>query len=172
MAVAPARRPLISAPLAWGVQVFVLLMLMWLALDGAASAWLGATVALMGAAIGTWLVPGEVHRWRPMRFLGFCAWFVVASWRGGMDVAYRALAPTMPIAPVLHRHPMQLQAGLPRTVLVAVMSLLPGTLSVALEQDGTVLVVHCLTPSAVPGISLLERRVAHLFSVRLPEAAA
>jgi multicomponent Na+:H+ antiporter subunit E len=162
---ASARSP--RARLTWGVQVFVLLLVTWCALDGLDSAWIGAGVALAGAAFGAWLAPGEVYRWQPLRLAGFFLWFVAASWRGGVDVARRALAPRMAIDPVMRRHRMRLPAGLPRTLFVGVLSLLPGTLSVALDEAGEVLDVHCLTPAAGEGIAVLEQRLAWLFAVPL-----
>jgi multicomponent Na+:H+ antiporter subunit E len=151
----------------WGAQVFVLLLATWCALDGLASVWIGAGFALAGAVFGAWLAPGEVYRWQPLRLLAFFLWFVAASWQGGVDVARRALAPRMAIAPTMRRHRMRLPAGLPRTLFVAVLSLLPGTLSVALDEDSGGLDVHCLTASAGDGIELLERRLAWLFGVPL-----
>lgn len=149
----------------WGAQVVVVLLLAWVALDGTASLGVGLVFALAGAAVGSALVPGEVHRWRPLRLLGFLCWFVWASGRGGLDVAARALAPALPVSPLLHRHRLGLPPGLPRTVFLSVLSLLPGTLSVALEDDASVLVVHALVPGAVPGVAALERRIAWLFSL-------
>ncbi|TDK23021.1 hypothetical protein E2F46_12800 [Luteimonas aestuarii] len=163
--------PTLRARLAWGVQVFVLLLATWCALDGLGSLWLGVLVSLAGAAFGSWVAPGEVHRWQPLRLVAFFVWFVVASWRGGADVARRALSPRMPIEPVMLRHRMRLPPGLPQTVFVGVLSLLPGTLSVALDADGGWLDVHCLTPSAADGIGELERRLAWLFSLPFEAAA-
>lgn len=156
----------------WAFQVAVLLGVVWLALAGFGDWPIGALLAILAAALGAWLVPGEVYPWRPLRLLTFFVWFVWASWWGGVDVARRALAPRLSVVPVLHRHRLLLPAGLPRTVFVAVLSLLPGTLSVELEQgdDGDVLVVHALVTAAIAGVAPLERRVAWLFS--LPEAQA
>lgn len=149
----------------WGVQVAVVLMVAWLALDGTGSLPVGLAFALAGALVGSLLVPGEAHRWRPLRLLGFAAWFLQASLRGGLDVLLRAAAPSLPVAPRLHRHRLGLPPGPPRTVFVSVLSLVPGTLSVDLEEDAQVLVVHVLAAEAVAGVAALERRVAWLFSL-------
>lgn len=172
MATSTATAALPRARFIWGAQVFVLLLGTWCALDGLASAWIGAGFALAGAVFGAWLAPGEVYRWQPLRLLMFFLWFVVASWRGGVDVARCALAPRMAIAPTMRQHRMRLPEGLPRTLFVAILSLLPGTLSVALDTEGAVLDVHCLTPSAGDGIDLLERRLAWLFAVPLAAVEA
>ncbi|MBX3725575.1 MAG: Na+/H+ antiporter subunit E [Xanthomonadales bacterium] len=149
----------------WGAQVVVVLMVAWLALDGTGNLFVGLAFAVAGALIGSLLVPGEVHRWRPLRLLGFLAWFVHASLRGGLDVLWRAASPSLPVSPGLHRHRLGLPPGLPRTVFLSVLSLVPGTLSVDLEEDAQVLVVHVLAAEAVVGVAALERRVAWLFSL-------
>lgn len=156
----------------WAVQVAVVLMVAWLALDGTGSLLVGAAFAAIGALVGSLLVPGEAHRWRPLRLLGFAAWFLLASWRGGVDVLRRAAAPALPVSPRLHRHRLALPPGLPRTVFISVLSLVPGTLSVDLEEAGGILVVHVLAAEAVAGVAALERRVAWLFSLPVPAAEA
>lgn len=169
----------------WALQVAVLLAVVWLALDGLDNAFTGLFFVLMAAAVGAWLVPGEVHPWRPLRLLVFFFWFVLASWRGGIDVARRALAPSLPVSPTWHQHELALPPGLPRTVFVAVLSLLPGTLSVDLLVAGSDdaaeagpngqggegravadrLIVHALTADAIAGVAELERRIQWLFSL-------
>ena len=145
-------------------------MLLWLLLQGGQYLVVGASIAVLAAAIGTWLAPGTVYTWNPLRFFGFCGWFLVASWQGGLDVTRRALSPSLPIDPLLHRHRIGLPAGLPRTLLVAIGSMLPGTLSARLEDDGHVLCVHALSPDALSGVAELERRLTRLFSLT-PERA-
>lgn len=154
----------------WAVQVAVLLGLAWLALAGFDDWLVGALLVTVAAAFGAWLAPGEVHRWRPLRLLGFAAWFVWTSWRGGVDVARRAMAPSLPVAPQLHRHRLVLPPGLPRTMFIAVLSLLPGTLSVDLDINddrGDVLVVHVLAAEALASVFVVEQWIGWLFS--LPE---
>lgn len=156
----------------WAVQVAVVLMVAWLALDGTGSLLVGLAFAAAGALVGGLLVPAEVHPWRPLRLLGFAAWFLQASLRGGVDVLVRAATPSLPVSPGIHRHRLVLPPGLPRTFFMSVLSLVPGTLSVDLEEDARVLVVHVLAAEAVAGVAALERRVAWLFSLPPPAGAA
>jgi multicomponent Na+:H+ antiporter subunit E len=154
--------------IAWGLQVFLVLAGTWLVLGGPEAWHVGLPAALAGAAAGTWLVPGEPYRWRPLRLLGFFAWFVLASLRGGLDVAWRALRPRMPLAPGFADHPLRLPAGPPRTLMLSVVSLLPGTLSADLDAERNVLCVHYLAPDMAAGLAPLERRIAHLFGLAIP----
>lgn len=146
----------------WAVQTVCALLLMWMALDGFGNLWLGAIFSVVGAIVGAWLIPGEAYPWRPLRMLMFLLFFLRESFRGGLDVAWRAFHPRMPIEPAYVEHQLALPAGLPRTLLVGVISLLPGTLSVWLHGDGR-LVVHALTPRAAENIADVEARVAGLF---------
>jgi multicomponent Na+:H+ antiporter subunit E len=148
----------------WALQTAALLLVIWLALDGLDNVAVGLVVAILGAAIGAWLVPGEPYPWRPLRLARFFTYFVRESLRGGIDVAWRALHPRMPIAPRIVEHRTRLPPGLPRAVMVGVISLLPGTLSVTLGEDGR-LNVHALTPGAADGLAELDRRVGLLFSL-------
>jgi multicomponent Na+:H+ antiporter subunit E len=154
--------------IAWGLQVFLVLAGTWLLLGGAGAWHVGLPAALAGAVAGTWLVPGEPYRWRPLRLLGFVAWFVLASLRGGLDVAWRAFRPRMPLAPGFADYPLSLPAGPPRTLMLSVVSLLPGTLSADLDAERNLLCVHYLAPEMAAALAPLERRIAHLFGLELP----
>lgn len=153
--------------LLWLLQTFVLLAIIWVALDGTASLMVGAAFALLGAVAGAWLAPGLAYPWRPLQLASFTLYFLAQSLRGGLDVAWRALHPALPIEPRFCEHPLQLGPGLPRTAFVSIVSLLPGTLSVVVDPVRNRLTVHTLTPSAADELAGLERRVARLFSVAL-----
>jgi multicomponent Na+:H+ antiporter subunit E len=170
MARTRTRRRL-SNRLLWALQTSVALFAVWMALDGLGTLWLGAILAVIGAAAGAWLVPGEAYPWRPLRLLHFALYFVRQSVVGGVDVAWRALSPTMPIAPTFTELAVDLPPGLPRTLLVATISLVPGTLAVQLRDDGT-LEVHALTPRAADGLPHLQRHIERLFSLDRREGAA
>lgn len=149
----------------WGLQVFVVLAAVWLALNGVAAWPVGFLAATLGALAGALLVPGDPYRWRPLRLLGFLAWFVGASVRGGLDVAWRAFQVRVTIDPVFVDYRLSLPAGPPRTLMLSVISLLPGSLSVDLDREHNVLCVHLLAPGMESGLKPLEQRIAHLFGL-------
>ncbi|QOC24195.1 Na+/H+ antiporter subunit E [Wenzhouxiangella sp. AB-CW3] len=152
-------------------QALVVLALIWVALNGLDGWWLGLLAASAGAVAGAMLASGQPHPWRPHRLAGFALFFLVESFKGGMDVAWRALKPDLPIQPEFRRYRLDLPGGQPRTLMVSVISLLPGTLSADLSDDGRELVVHLLMPEAMDSVSRLDRRIRHLFSLEPRESA-
>jgi multicomponent Na+:H+ antiporter subunit E len=163
----PGYRPPLTARerALWACEVFVLLALMWLALNGTERWLVGTLVALAGAGLAAWLA---VNRPRPLtlrQIVPFLGFFLVGSLRGGIDVAWRALHPRLPIEPQFRRFALDLPQGQPRTFMVSILSLMPGTLSVELEDDGATLVVHALTASALTSVTTLHVRVRELFGV-------
>jgi multicomponent Na+:H+ antiporter subunit E len=165
----PERRgttPLLGTErLAWGRQLFVLALVAWLALQGLDRPLIGLVVILFAAAAGALIATDRPQRWRLHRLPGFALYFVLASLRGGFDVAWRALHPALPIAPRFVEVPLDLPPGQPRTLFVSVLSLMPGTLSADLEEGGRILVVHALSDQAEASVAELERRVRGLFAV-------
>lgn len=158
----------------WAVQCAVILATVWLALTGLDALYLGALTAAIGGFIGARFVPGFPYPWRPHRLLAFFLYFIRTSVHGGLDVAWRALLPRPAISPGWIRYPLTLPPGQPRTLLISIMSLVPGTLSADIEADD-ILVVHVLVQKpdqdrALAEIRDLEDRISRLFS--LPEARA
>ena len=149
----------------WGAGLFLPLWGVWLALNGS-NAWaLGVVVAAAGALAGAVLAPGDPYPWRPARLLSFALFFVHESVRGGIDVAGRALHRRLPIAPHFIDYPLTLPPGQPRTLMISVVSLLPGTLSVDLPAGTPQLRVHVLTSGGERGLDALQARIAVLFGL-------
>ena len=149
----------------WARQVFVVMLFFWLALSGT-EAWLaGLAVSVAGAALSAWVATIVPRPMAPLRVLPFALYFVVESMRGGLDVAWRALHPSLPIQPQFQRFSLALPQGQPRTLMVSVLSLMPGTLSAELEDDGETLVVHALTDSAMESVEQLQGRIRWLFGL-------
>ncbi len=155
----------------WIGQTFVVLALVWLALNGLDGWWFGLLAASVGAVVGGLLASGQPHPWRPHRLAGFALFFLVESFKGGIDVAWRAFRPDLPINPEFHRCRLDLPEGQPRTLMVSVISLLPGTLSADLSDDGRELIIHTLMPEAMDSVWRLDARIRHLFSLPAAEAA-
>ena len=151
-------------------QTFLVLALIWLALNGLDGWWFGILAASFGAVAGGALTAGHPHPWRPHRLVGFTTFFLIESFKGGADVAWRALRPELRIEPEFKHYRLDLPEGQPRTLMVSVISLLPGTLSADLSDDGKTLVVHTLMPGAMASVERLDRQIRHLFSLKAPKA--
>ena len=82
-------------------------------------------------------------------------------------MAWRAFHPRMPIAPDLIEYPLRLPPGLAQVFMANTVSLLPGTLSAALERS--VLKVHVLDgrKDFLTELESLEQSVARMFGVSL-----
>lgn len=109
-------------------------LLWWVLADGAGWAFGVPVIAL---AVGTSMVLQPTRRVhiKALGLLRFLAFFALRSPRAGFDVARRAFAPGLPIAPAIVEHRLRLPPGPARVFLADTMSLLPGTLSAALAGD-------------------------------------
>lgn len=143
--------------------------LLWLVItEGRPGSWV---VGLVFVAAATWLSlalhqsPG--WRLRPLGLLRFVPYFAWYSLRGGVDVAWRALHPRMPLNPGLLEYQLRLPTPAARVFLAGVLSLLPGTLGARIE--GPRLIVHALDleQNLPEALAELEVRVADLFDLRL-----
>jgi len=83
----------------------------------------------------------------------------------GVDVAARLLAPVPRIRPVQRSFMLRLPPGPAQTLLANTLSLVPGTLSVALAEGEVIL--HCLDAGADTEAELraLERRIGAVFGL-------
>lgn len=98
--------------------------------------------------------------WRLGGVLRLALRFIAGSVRGGIDVARRALARTLPLSPTMIRFPVRLMGRSARELFAGAISLMPGTLSVSL--DGSELDVHLLVddPRARHQLARLEESIA------------
>ncbi len=167
MATARSQAALTWRHLAWGAEVFMALFLIWLALNGGSAWGAGLAFSALGALIGATLAPGKPSLWRPWQTLSFATYFLRQSLRGGLDVACRALHPRLPVQPHFVNHALRLPAGPPRTLLVGLVSLLPGSLCADLDLTRNVLRVHLLAEGGGDGLDELESRIAALFGLDL-----
>lgn len=124
----------------------------------------GAAAVVLAVGLSLILAPRIQYRVRPWGLLLFLGYFLGHSLLAGLDVARRILHPAMPITPVIERVPLSLDSGPQRWLLANVLSLLPGTLSVAFEGD--MLLLHCLSHSddRVKDVRAVEHRVARVFA--------
>ncbi len=152
----------------WATQGFVILFALWLVFDGLDGWPVGLLAAAIGGGLAAWLAEGRPFWWNPLRLIEFAGFFVFESFRGGIDVAWRSLDPRLPVMPRFFEHDIALPEGQPSTLLISVISLLPGTLSAELVRDEHVLVVHSLSPGGERAVARLEDRIARLFSLSRP----
>ncbi len=141
----------------------LLLALFWLVLAGPEGvSWVA--VVSVGAAVAVSLrlsPPGEGMR--PLALLGFLPYFLRRSLVGSFDIARRALSPRSDaIHPGFCEYAVGVR-GRALTFLMGVISLLPGTLSVELE-DGR-LRIHTIDDRRpiLDDVAVLERRVARVW---------
>ncbi len=141
-------------------------LIWWVLTDGTVSSWwIGGPAVVLAVAVGTALIPPVPFMWR--RFLRFMPFFFWRSLLGGVDVAWRAFRPSLPIAPTLIDYPLRLPPGLPRIFMANMVSLLPGTLSAALHDN--VLTVHVLDrrQDNLAELRAVEHSVARMFKTSL-----
>lgn len=143
------------------------LALLWVGLAGPdpASWVIGGPVIAAATALSFAFPPARRVRLAPLGAIRFIGWFAVASLRGAIDVAGRALAWRMPLAPGIRSFETDLPPGAPRLVFVNAITLLPGTLSAGIS--GTRVEVHMLDTRVDLAAELapLEARVRALFAV-------
>ncbi|MEQ8263178.1 Na+/H+ antiporter subunit E [Pseudohaliea sp.] len=142
----------------------VLYALLWGVLAGfEPGSWsLGVPAVLLATWLSLRLLPPVGFRLLPvLSFLGYFAWH---SLLGAVDVARRALAPRLRLAPALVPFDTALPPGLPRVLLLNSISLTPGTLSADIRDD--TVWVHVLDKAGGHEAALagLEARLARVFS--------
>lgn len=143
-------------------------LIWWVVTDGASSSWWIGAPAVLLALISSMGLLAPVHfNW--FQFARFVPFFLARSLLGGVDVAWRAFHPGMPIAPRLIDYPLRLPPGLAQVVMANTVSLLPGTLGVEIGQN--CLNVHVLggRKTLFPELDAVEQGIARMFGISLPE---
>jgi multicomponent Na+:H+ antiporter subunit E len=104
-------------------------------------------VGLLTAAAATWaslrLLPPARVRIRFLLLATFVLNFIRQSASSGVEVAWRAFHPRLPLNPGFVVYPCRLQSAGARSAFCALSSLLPGTLPTGSDENGALL-VHCL----------------------------
>ena len=117
----------------------------WLVLTGADPADLAAGVS--AAVLAAWasgrLMPPQRWAMHPLRAVALVLRFLRETTIAGVDVAWRALDPRLPLRPgIVTYHPL-LPPGTQRNTFLSIMSLMPGTLPSGPTEDGGI-AIHCL----------------------------
>ena len=131
-----------------GVPVLVrcaAFLALWMALAGAAPADLpGGLVAVMAATLASLrLAPPGPLRLSPAALARLTLRVLTQSIVAGMDVAWRALDPRLPLRPGFITFSSCLRNGMALNTFCTLTSLAPGTLPAGPDGDGA-LVIHCL----------------------------
>ncbi len=141
-------------------------LLWWVLTEGEASSWWLGVPVVIASALASWGLRAE-PAWslRPVGLARFLAVFLWQSFRGGLDVAFRALHPRLPLAPDFKVYTLRLPAGPARVFFANTLSLLPGTLSADIRDER--LTVHALDGNlpVLESVQFLEVLVADLFGL-------
>lgn len=146
------------------LRTAALILMWWILTDGdLSSLYFGVPIAIVAGLVSLSLAPPHPMGLRIAGVLPYAAYFAIKSVAGGIDVARRALAPSMPIDPAFVEYRIGLTGSVPRVLFANTISLLPGTLS-ARVVEGT-LQVHALdvTTAVHADLRELEDRVGALF---------
>lgn len=146
-------------------RLLLFLLIWWVLTDGTtASWWIGVPVVALALVTSIILLPPVPIN--PVELLKFMPFFLTRSLQGGVDVAWRAFHPAMPIDPELVEYPIRLPAGLAQVFMANTVNLLPGTLSATLEHN--TMKVHVLDrqKAFVAEIEAIENSMSRIF--RLP----
>jgi len=137
----------------------------WAFTEGRWDEWGVAIVVIFAAALASFhVLPLRSWRWSLTGLLRFIPYFLQQSVLGGLDVAWRALHPRMPIKTGLEDFNTRLPRELPRVFLAWTVSLLPGTASVRLVDDQ--LTVHVLFDEDFESrMREVEDRIAKIFGI-------
>jgi multicomponent Na+:H+ antiporter subunit E len=82
---------------------------------------------------------------RALPFVG--AYVVVFLWdvaKANLDVAYRVLAPWMPVEPAVIVLPLRVESDVAVTTIANSITLTPGTLTLEHDEDANALIVHAI----------------------------
>jgi multicomponent Na+:H+ antiporter subunit E len=143
------------------LSLAAILLLLWYGLSNNAG-WLFALPAIaVTLALTNALLKPSRHCLSLFGLGQFTVFFLHKSIAGGLDVAWRAMSPDMPLDIHEFEHRFQTSDPSARTVFIGTLSLMPGTLSVHLADD--VLTVHSIAGNTRQELSLLEKRAEALF---------
>lgn len=143
-----------------------MLAVVWLVLsEGIAGSWLiGLPLIIL---VVLFLVGAEEEeRTFPVSLTGllvFIPFFLRQSVMSGFDVALRALRPDMGLQPVLQNYRLSIPDGAPRRLFVNCITLMPGTLSVLVQEDSVLIHVLDERQPSTAALRHLETRVDAVF---------
>lgn len=144
--------------------------LWWLLTAGDPTSWIvGAPVVLAALAVSLWLQPAPILPFHPVGVVQFLSFFLWQSLLGGFRVALLALNPRSKPWPAVLTFSLRLPEESARILLANTLSLLPGTVSSALNDDAIRLhVLDARQPlEQEQDLRELENRIARLLKIPL-----
>jgi len=136
----------------------------WVLTKGAADSWpVGIPAVLAAIYIDFKLFRPANTRWSAAGLIAFILFFLKSSIYSGLDVVRRTYDPRLPLDPALVEYPLSLTSCAARNLFICTVSLLPGTLSTAIE--GHTLIIHALDVGrpVEHELNIIENRVAAVF---------
>lgn len=144
-----------------------LFLIIWIVITNGdvSSLWIGLPATVLAVVTSIKLIPPL--KWKFNAFLKFIPLFFKHSLIGGFDVMWRVFHPTLPINPDLVRYRLRIEEGFAQDIMVDAISLLPGTLSVEVEDN--VLIIHALNVEndIQREVSLIESHLSEIFYLNI-----
>ena len=145
----------------------LLFLMLWIVLTKGdiSSFWIGFPAVLFTSIISLMLIPPVF--WNFTALLKFIPFYFMRSVVGGFDVMLRVFHPALPINPGLVEYKLRIQKGVQQDMIVNVVNLLPGTLSIELENN--LLCIHVLDigKNSKKEVSLIENHIHNIFNKNL-----
>jgi len=141
-------------------------LLWWVLAEGRPDSWgLGVLAVCAALWASLRLLPAGSRRISLAGLLGYLAFFVWNSVRGGAQVAWMALRGRQVLQPAILEWKLALPPGAPSVLLLNTLGLMPGTLGVELTDDR--LRVHVIDERLpiLAEVAVLEAHIARMFGV-------
>ncbi|MFF0991025.1 Na+/H+ antiporter subunit E [Kocuria nitroreducens] len=140
-------------------------LLWWVLTEGDSPGWYygvvsGAAALVLSLRLSPPTAPGGHYVSRAGNTVRLLLWFLVHSVLGGIDVSRRILARRVDVVPEVQRHPLRLEPGHQRQVALAMVSLMPGTLMVSMEENTALIHVLDSRIRVAENWDALQRRIA------------
>jgi multicomponent Na+:H+ antiporter subunit E len=141
----------------------------WVLTKGAIDSWpIGIPAILAAIYLDYRFFRPRAVRWSVRGFIVFVFFFIKSSISSGIDVVRRAYHPRLPLNPAMIEYSLRLTSSAARSLFACTVSLLPGTLSVGIDERR--LIVHVLDAGrpVKQELNIIEDRVAAVFQHRFP----
>ncbi|HEY6612200.1 MAG TPA: Na+/H+ antiporter subunit E [Pseudomonas sp.] len=141
-------------------------LLWWVLVAGRADSWgLGVLAVLAALWASLRLLPPGSRRISLAGLLGYLAFFIWNSVRGGAQVSWMALRGRQTLQPAILEWTLGLPPGAPSVLLLNTLGLMPGTLGVELTDDRLRIHVVDERLPILAEVKVLEAHIARMFGV-------